>query len=220
MDAVPTVSVRSEVTRLGARSNSGLPTASQTLPTGELNSVAHLTLSRLRASTRCPSVVQRAIGTATTNSFRQWSNGRYSVALTLRHQVVRLVVTLTLLCGLVTASLAFYAGTYQSRGLREPLLASAEVLLVYAVMLAAGFLYRHPRMSWQGGTILLLGISMLSLAGVEMFVRRVSKGPPAPDTAAHLAIFIYPAILMSGALLTVVSSMLISGSPVPKKKGD
>ncbi len=147
-------------------------------------------------------------------------NGRHSVSVTQREPVARLVKYLTLSCGLVTAFLAFYAGTLQSNRLADPLFASAEVTLVYVVLFGAGHLYRHPQMSWLGGTLLLLGISCLSLAGVEIYARRVSRGFPDPDSAAHMAIFIYPAFLMIGALLTVVASMLVSGSQVRTSDGD
>jgi hypothetical protein len=133
------------------------------------------------------------------------------VSVSLNDQLTRLVACLIILCGLVAASLAFYAGTYQSRNLRQPLFAFAEVVLAYAVMLVAKPLSRHPQMSWQGATILLSGISILSLAGVELFARRVSAGPPDPNTAAHMAIFIYPVVLISGAILTIVSAMVVGG---------
>lgn len=136
------------------------------------------------------------------------------MSVTLNEQLARLVKYLTLICGLVTACLAFYAGTLQSNRLAEPLFASTEVTLVYAVLFGAGLLYRHPQMSRLGGTLLLLGISFLSFAGVEIYARRVSRGFPDPNSAAHMAIYIYPAFLMGGALLTVVASMLVSGNQV------
>jgi hypothetical protein len=68
-------------------------------------------------------------------------------------------------------------------------------------------------MRWQGVAVLLFGISLVSLAGVEIFARRVCAGPPDPDGAGHMAIFIYPIMLFAGVILTVVSAMLVGAKP-------
>ena len=131
------------------------------------------------------------------------------LSASLVDQLTRLVTCLIVLCGLVAASLAFYAGTYQSLNLRQPAFAFGEALLAYAVMLGATSLSRHPQMTRLGVTILLSGISVLSLAGVELFATRVSLGPPDPDTAAHMAIYVFPVLLIGGAIVTLVCALLV-----------
>jgi hypothetical protein len=85
-----------------------------------------------------------------------------------------------------------------------------ETLFAFSIILGANTMSQHPKMSRKGIVILLSGTSLLALAGVEMFARRISGGPPDPGGAAHMAIFLYPLTLIAGAVLILVSAMLIS----------
>ncbi len=121
-----------------------------------------------------------------------------------------LVVYVLSVSGVMTAVLGFVAATLQYRGAGVPAFVFFEVLFPYGVMLTFTLLMWH-RMGQRANIMLSLGILVVVLGGILLYAKSAVLGPPDPNTAAHMALFIYPVLILAGFVFISMLAILVRG---------